>query len=575
MAIKPTSEKAADYVWFAKRCLALKSRGVKALTDGPRTIICKYTPTDAILHILGGDFLLHPRTGQVKQIPFFDNQGNELQITGVYGGGYRPATSGYSEIENRYVYPLQDNDKGTWLLDADGLSCEWSSSENYGNMWWIGSDGKVLSWHSIPNRHFLIDTIYNIPGLTEVENVLGDPGSTKQYFTCFKNNVYQDGEVLATVDLDKHLVAGACYQQGVLLVAAVDGSNGYRLKLLKQKGSGWEQIGDAFETSRLKTPAFFSKDGTTMTFDGAVYTISPTIFTLKTASQFATSGTQTESTNRMEFRKNGTMRGLWLENGTSEELVYSSDVTYEITGTDSGVTTTTVPLVTYGQATAVSIFLDGAVGDCLHFVANANGPYCTLEWGGDANGEGNVCGKGICDEYTVTATLQPHGVTATLYHAANSCTGTMYIEGPGYGGGGTYFAHNANGTVTWTVSAGTITEGGSADFTGECGTVTITATDECGCIATFKTQLPDGDWCMGTSGPAINTDCGPCGNGCGGAMDAQSYWEAAPTLYTQGGGGVYRQNKIFYGDCSPYCARNGVYCAQDWYWHCSGSGTCP
>lgn len=445
---------------------------------------------------ISGNFLTHPRSGIVNQQDYYDNEMNLYKIFGVSGGGFRPnsTNTGYDELENRYTYPLQDNDKGTWVASTEPATMEWTSDENYGNCYWTdGTD--VLSWHGPPNRHFAINTIYNIPGLTEVENVL----NSKQYFTCFKNNIYQDGSILATINLDRHLVAGACYQGGVLLVAAVDGTNGYKLKLLKQANNGWTQVGNTFDTSRLKTPAFFSKDGKTMTFDSAVYSVSVDSFTLVTPRQYSYSGTQTEGDDRTTFNKSGIIKGLWCENNISEELNYSVIASKTISGSGEQ-QTKVVPFVQGGSASSVIlnppdiISIDG--GTYAQFRFTANGPYCRAEWGGDADEAGRVKlpASDPCAElsYNAAITLQPSGVTAAYTYSfpAPACSMVMYTTSPTSLG-----VSGAIGAVTWSSSGGTVVDG-VVDVSTACGTITITATDECGCTVTGRVKGASGRLCV-------------------------------------------------------------------------------
>jgi hypothetical protein len=528
--IQPTSDKASEYVWFGKDCLRLQSTGTKAIQDGMFTVICKHTPEKAILIVVGGgNFLCHPRSGTLKQIPYFDNQMNEYSLTGINGGGWNEAGG---EISNRTVYPLQDDDNGTYVINADDLTAEWTSSENYGNIWWIGEDGTTLSWHGNPNRHFPIDTIYNIPGLTEVENVIGEPPNSKQFFTCFKNNVYQDGEILATVLYEKHLVAGACYQDSTLLVAVVDGTVGYKLKLLKQQtdGDGWDQVGSTFPTARLKTPAFFSSDGKTMTFDGAEYNISPTVFTLKTASAYKYSGTQTEGTDRRTFGKQGTITGLWLENGISETLAYKSDISTTTTGTGASTATKTVPLVSAGSATYVTITGPETGRDgCLYFGFETDGPYCEAVWSGSVDKYGKYCPPlaQVCTPgspgYSATITLSPKSLSDTYTVASNYISPSpVVVRGPDNAAVGQYSASGGIGTFTWSISCGTINaDTGYVSSTSGCAgcptsaTVRITATDPCGNSSYIDSPIPGtGSWvtladmCSANPGSVVGTPTG-------------------------------------------------------------------
>ena len=590
MSIKPTSEKAAEYLWFGKKCLALNTYGSKAMADGLYTIICKYTPDKAVLIAIGGgNFFSHPRTGKLKDIPYFDNAMNQFAMQGIYGGGFRQTEKDgktiYEEIENRTVYPLVDDDKGTWVISVDDPSCEWSDAEKYGNNFWIGTDGSTLSWHGVPNRHFPIDAKYLIPGLTEYENTLGSGETATAFYTCFKNNVYESGDVLATVP-EKHLVAGACYQDGTLLVAAVDSSNSkYNLKLLKQGDdkTPWIQIGAAVPTSRLKTSAFFTLDGLSMTFDGVAYKVSPTEFTRVTPSTYTFSGKQQEGADKLTFTKSGKIAGLWTENGNSESLEYASSCKTTSSGSANS-NKVTVPLVAAGSATYVKITGEPDGSGYFHF--KTDGPYCEAIWSGDCDKEGKLNKAGASGDpckastgFTVTVTLKPKGLTDTYTRDPGSAPPcVMTVSGPDYPvDGSTYTASGGTGAITWAISKGSIS-GGVVTVSGLCGSVVITATDSCGCVASKTGMMPTGTWC--SVGYVFDSMCGqprdcfysPCKCGCE-TVNIYGWWDAGPSTYLDGVGGVFMQNGHM-GTTAGTCGIGAVACKIQWNWVCASELPC-
>jgi hypothetical protein len=77
--IEITSAKAADYYWFAEKCLKLQDYGSKAITDDKIIVICKYTPIKAILICVGEGWLVTPHF-KYDPIPYDKQQSVEYNI---------------------------------------------------------------------------------------------------------------------------------------------------------------------------------------------------------------------------------------------------------------------------------------------------------------------------------------------------------------------------------------------------------------------------------------------------------------------------------------------------------------
>jgi len=530
MMIQPTSEKAAEYLWFGKKCLeharATGSSGTRAFVDGIYTIICKYTPHKAILiDIGGGKFLSHPRSGSLKLLPYFDNEMNQYYLAAINGGGYGKNKDGWYELANRTPYPLQDNDRGTFLIDGDdksGCEVEWagSDSENYGNIWWIGQgeNPPVVSWRGPPNILLTPSATLSIPGLTALETNFGD----KPAYTCFGVDVYQSGSVLATCPSIAppllggsvqvpNLVAGAAIAyNGQLLCAVVsnygDYSAGFKLTVAIYNGSAWRLLSGQFDCGKLRTPAFFSSDAKTLILDNKKYQISDDLqnVTCTGSADMTASGTRTivgTGGYSSEYHYNGNAK-LWPGMTSSGGIgVTTLTATAAFTGSGSSGQTTTkkrVPVYTGNPATDVIVYPDGSKGpgkcqdgnDYLEgFTAEANGAYCSMQWSGVQCFEGNRATRkiGTCnDSFSITVTLQPQGITGTYSRAVR--VEEVALIGPlqPYVGAG-YILQNAQGYVTWTISGGTMSAGGTiTSLTDDmCMQRVVTGTDACGASASL------------------------------------------------------------------------------------------
>ena len=264
MDIKPTSDKAAEYVWFAQRCLDLKQHGTRAIQDGSVLVICKYTPKDATLIAMPSTgFAVHPRTD-------------------LYPNGINTKTK--VPIGSADTYPLRDQDKGTMIIELSPLSAEKNpDNDNYGNIYWAATDESVYSWRCSPGIDLPIKVTDIITGSTFAD----DPETltTDSLNTPFGPWVYQAGEVLYTFEqygstATKVLGVGE-YKGTLLAIINVDykglknpnGDTGdFYEQVMKLVGEKWEMV--AYRISaRAKTPTRFNSDGNITTSEEGSWSI--------------------------------------------------------------------------------------------------------------------------------------------------------------------------------------------------------------------------------------------------------------------------------------------------------------
>lgn len=311
MRVLYTDEACLEVVGEAKRFLAgvilcRQAAGVVQLRDelvyGDFTFIATASAVaeDKVI-IIGesgiGGFLCHPQTTD-------------------YPGGKSSADD--TPLPHVSDYPLLDDDLGTFHVFTDGS--EWLADregENYGNIDWKGmsttgegeaSDAPILTWKGPPSRHFPLDPKKYLPGLTVLDEEVEENGLPVNYYTPFGPNVYEGGEVLATLPpmgATVPKVLGACYRDGILTVMVganyrglsnPAGTTGGFFYELWQKGSDWQRLG--FRTSSRQTvPWFFSQSGAkgVCVQDGVIYrvTLDPQKLTAVFTSDTACSGTQT------------------------------------------------------------------------------------------------------------------------------------------------------------------------------------------------------------------------------------------------------------------------------------------
>ena len=534
MGIKPTSEKALEYVWFAQRCLDLKSTGIKAIKDGPTIVICKYDKRDATLIILGGTFLCHPRSGPLRPITYTSEVDNSVLLS-VYGAGF--GQNGGSGDERR-IYPLVDNDQYTFSIDSELLSSEWDSDEAYGNMWWIGEDGTTLSWHSTPNRHFKISSKTRIEGFSLAEGMNS---------TSFGFYIYQDGVKLChgpqpiADDENGTLVIGACYFKGTLIAIVVTTIQGVGVSLQVWKSSDtgvkWTQIGGDLPCGKAYTPAFINTAGNIFAYEGNAYKISDSLDAVTKIESIpvTTIGTKVVD-GRGGYGSNysytGSTINLWPEIDASDKLIYSAvkssaKFTYSASSTSTNApTTVTKPIYRGNPATSVSVnTTESGEGIGLHFIATITGgeSYCKATWSGVDSSSGLTATADLapCGGDTVTITLEPQGVVGsyTMPDPAGVITVTGDEQAVFNSG---YTATNAVGTVTWSVSSGTIDSNGTITVVG-CGTATVTATDSCGRTGTKTIYYAAGYWIY------TNPTC--TSTACGGGATCVGFWKSDCSSY--------------------------------------------
>ena len=521
--IRPTSITAAKYLWFAKKCLTEGGSGIKAISDGLLSIICKYTSDDAILIAVGGgDFLCHPRTGNLLMAQYFDNEMNVYYLPSIDNGGVGP-----SPIYNRYPYPLDDNDNGTFTVVVDGGGVTQTGAQLYGNLWWTDGKKTVLSWTGPPSVQFPIDREYNLPGFSQ-------PAGSN-IFTLLTNNIYQYGAVLCNSPVGT-LVVGACYFGGLLVcITRTEGPiNTFTLNVWKSKDTGktWVKLGSFPLTDTAETTAFIAKDGGSFVYCDTLYALAPDVSAVTEGSKTpqVTKGART-ITGTGGYDSNYKFQGgVNCFGGMDAVGALAFDaVTQTASFTEQGDSTSSatpvlvnVPVYTGNPATSIAVQQVEGPNACtnpdpseaaevvyMNFLATPGpGNYCSITW------EGVDCIKGgfatkilkpscYTVKFTVTATMQPQGISDTFTYTPPGSPAPITISGPvddGAGGGissGWYTASGGTpgiGGYKWTNSQGTITAGGYATFTG-CGTATIAVTDGSQCrSAGLAVRLISGVW---------------------------------------------------------------------------------
>jgi hypothetical protein len=271
--IVPTSEAATEHIPIAEDLL---KRGIRAWetsgldvwqrqysVDDTGTIIeVRCTADEARAVIISGGitgFLFHPRTGEIAT----DDNG----LRYVHGTGGQP--DGTPVAGGPYLYPLVDDDGGTRNIswDADTAAWEYDENppENYGNIWWFGPDGEVLSWRGPAGRLLPVDADKNYTGLSQFDEDLLT-GGTK--YTPFGGSIYEGGTAIAAPAGYK--VLGAAYYNGELvavlggnyrdLTNPLGGTGGFFAELHVLTGGEWSRM--AFiATGRPLSPWMFSQDG--------------------------------------------------------------------------------------------------------------------------------------------------------------------------------------------------------------------------------------------------------------------------------------------------------------------------
>lgn len=539
MDIRPTSEAALDYLWFGRNCLEHARQtgmpGAKALRDGRLIVICTYTLDHATLLTLSqGDFAMHPRSGTVAKLPYYDNEMNLYTLTGINGGGYAMGDGEFSELATCWIYPLKDWDRGTFLITIDNeeMEVEWAGkdAENYGNIWWVGQGDNppVLSWRGPPSVQFSISGDYTIPGLSQVERT----SNGKEYYTVFGCSIYRDGAVLChgpqwfSDDEVATLVVGACYSVDTAgeewLVAVTitrKGAGSFVMQVWRSSDAGvkWGLLSEFAATGRARVPAFIDPAGKAFVYDGTLYQIDSTVSSVSSTMEVmpeTPAGTQTiDGTGGYESNYEYHGKGYcWPAMSVDGKLEYSSfSANARFISDGNGATApriTTVPVYRGNPATEVTItaYREGDMvapctvtgdGTRILFAAEANGSFCKAVWSGVNCSRGLQAVKLVpeCNaDISVTVTLQPQGISHT--YTQEQQTADIAVSGPANATvGAQYVAENAVGPVAWSISKGMISSSGViTDLTNVCGTITITATDVCGRTASKAVGAPVGTW---------------------------------------------------------------------------------
>ena len=553
MDIRPTSDAAVDYVWFGRTCLEQARRsgfgGAKAIRDGRWLVICKYTPHHATLITLSqGDFTMHPRSGRLAKLPYWNTDYEKFTLAGINGGGWAQSGEGFSELAARSPYPLVDNDHGTFVISIDGedLEVEWAGNadDNYGNIWWSGTgdEPSVLSWKGPPSIQFPIGAEYTIPGLTM------EVPSGNSVFGCF---IYSDGARLChgpswyPDEPERTLIVGACYatdearKRWLVAMTVTHKGSAHVLQVWRSDDTGktWQLLNE-FPSLRAAVTAFISQDGHRFVYGGQLYQIDAAVSSVVAGAKIPTSTTGTRTIHGAggydsTYRYEG-VRHIWpaLSKETGE-LVYTTvreEAAFGGTGSgDIRNQITQIPVYRGNPATSVAIQVDFDTD--FTFTALFSGNYCSIQWSGVDGYQGKTAWKAATDgcstNFSVSVTLMPQGVSASLTHTSTQVD--LAITGPEVWSGNMadYTAVNAIGEVTW-----------SAPPTG-CGTATITATDFCGRTASLTVRMPSGVWVLVSDVTYPSNNCSMY-NGCGTVTPTAElfYDNAEPWYHISNSGGV-------------------------------------
>ncbi len=511
MDIRPTSEAARDYIWFGRTCLEQARRsgfgGAKAIRDGRWLVICKYTLHHATLITLSqGDFTMHPRSGRLAKLPYWNTDYEKFTLAGINGGGWAQSGDGFVELAARSPYPLVDNDHGTFVISIDGedLEVEWAGNadDNYGNIWWSGTgdEPNVLSWRGPPSIQFPIGAEYTIPGLT-----MEVPGGNS-VFGCF---IYSDGARLChgpawyPDEPERTLIVGACYatdetrKRWLVAMTVTHKGSAHVLQVWRSEDTGktWQLLNE-FPSLRAAVTAFISQDGRRFVYGGQLYQIDPAISSVAAGAKIPTSVTGTRTIHGAggygsTYHYEG-VRHLWPALSKETDGLAYTTIKEEAAfgGTGSGDTknqTTQVPVYRGNPATGVSIIAGYDNG--FVFDAVFTGSYCSVIWSGVDRYKDTRAWKSMTDgcnsNFTVSVTLLPQGVSDTYTHTAEQ--EDMTVSGPASATvGAQYSANHGIAPITWSISSGAISDSGQITELG-CNP-TITATDFCGRSASLTTN---------------------------------------------------------------------------------------
>jgi len=138
-----------------------------------------------------------------------------------------------------------------------------------------------------------------------------------------------------------------------------------------------------------------------------------------------------------------------------------------------------------------------------------------------------------------------------INHKAFADEVTITITGPDAPfDGDQYSAAGGTAPYTWSITKGSIDANGVVIVSGQCGTATITATDDCGQTGTKDVMMASGKYVLipyqtGVTGPCASIVTGGCydaGSGCTGAgqnpvdiYEGVYYWDIANMCCLSGG----------------------------------------
>ena len=373
-----------------------------------------------IIPVLSPGFQLWPRDGVITPFTVQSSNNNSVLLKVSKFGGWYKGKSAWVDLLYQSAFPMFfDPYLGTFTAtvgknfkDESVVTAAFNGG-SMGNFYWTDGDRRFLNWDASPNRHFVLDKTYTIPGVTnEVEYGLNLP---------FNEYIYQGGVVLARAPqvipaINEYtpnyfnLVAGAFYQNNVLYCVTYVLKNntpqpGIYEEIYKSVGAktfigeigdkGWQFLNSRLITTGFGKPYFISTDGVNiMAPDGVKLTINSNGVILGTT-VLAASGSQsyTTATNSMYFTKQGT-RTLWPELDDKVTVAYSATSDSSASNSD-GVITTKVPLYLYGiKATGVEVQLGADTqlyeritgsappidGSFFTAFAKPNGMYCDITW---------------------------------------------------------------------------------------------------------------------------------------------------------------------------------------------------
>ena len=117
---------------------------------------------------------------------------------------------------------------------------------------------------------------------------------------------------------------------------------------------------------------------------------------------------------------------------------------------------------------------------------------------GEADSTGGASGPHLHIEYAPNGRWRDKSSLTNPHPCIIGCPetlSTITLAGPDAPSDGSqYTATGGTEPYTWSISKGSITQGGVVTISGQCGTATITATDSCVNQGTKDVRMPDGFW---------------------------------------------------------------------------------